>query len=219
MVNSNSTKLVKNNSFQLFKSKKSFNKVILVFLILLIIEVLYDSINAIDINYLKKPSLFVDEICSYNGVMNASLSNETYIKCDCNPEYATVKSEKGLINGVPIQCSYFRKRKFITVFFSIFLPFGVEYLYLEHYYFFAIIFIMCCTAIVGNCIRFTVSSGQEKYFKSKLNLFFFILLIVMIIFSIINIILMFIGVKDGNDIEVLDDLHLLVNIQTERSDT
>jgi hypothetical protein len=215
----NNTLNTEENSFQLFKNKRSPNKFILVFMIIIVIEILYDSLNAIDINYLKKPSLFVDEICSYNGVVDTKASNETSIKCICNPEYADDPKEEGLINGVKIQCSYFRKRKFITVFFSIFLPFGVEYLYLEHYYYFAIIFIMCCTAIVGNCIRFTVSSGQEKYFKNKLNLFFFILLIVMIIFSIINVILMFIGVKDGNKVEVLDDLHLLVNIQTEKNDT
>jgi hypothetical protein len=218
-INVNNRENQKKSSFELFKHKKGSNKFVLVFLTIIIIEILYDSIKAIDINYLKKPSLFVDEICSYNGVVNTKLSNETSIVCECNAEYANDERSLSEINGVKVQCSYFRKRKFITVFFSIFLPFGVEYLYLEHYLYFSIIFIMCCTAIIGNCIRFTVSSGQEKYFKNKLNLCFFILLVIMIIFSIINVILMFIGVKDGNNIDVLDDLHLLVNIQTERSDT
>lgn len=198
--------------------KSKSNILITAITFILIILILLDSINAFNIEYLNDPNLFVDEICSYNGSKNSSLSNDTYIKCDCNDEYANDPNESGEINGVPIQCSYFRKRKFITVFFSIFLPFGIEYLYLEHYLYFGFIFVLCCTSIIGNCIRFTVSSGQEKYLKNKVNVIFLLLLLVMIIFNVINIILMFIGVvSDGNHVEVLDDLHLLVNIQTESS--
>ena len=206
---------MKNILFSENQTRKKSSYILYGIILIFILAIFLDTINCFDISYLKKPSMFMDEICSYNGKGKAI--NDNNVVCECNKEYANDPNEKGTINGVPIQCSYFKKRKFITVFFSIFLPLGIEYFYLEHYAYFVIIIICCCTAIIGNCIRFTISTSQEKYFKNKVNLFFTLLLVAMVIFYIANVILMFIGVKDGNNVEVLNDLYLLVNIQSEQN--
>lgn len=185
------------------------------FIFLFIIALIIDSIQSFDINYLKKASLFADEICSFSG--DPILKDDgNVVECKCYQEYANNPSEDGQINGSKIQCSYTRKRKFITVFFAIFLPFGIEYFYLERYWVFFLILFLCCFSIIGNCVRFTISNTQENYFKNKVNLIFIILFIMMVLFTITNAVLMLIGlIKDGNGIEVYNDLYLLTSISNE----
>lgn len=160
---------------------------------------------------LNQPLMFEDEICSYNGMAN-TYSNSSYINCTCQDEFHNDPNLQRLINGVPVQCSYERKRRFIALFLSIFLPFGIDYLYLGRYLIFIIILFMCCLTLFGNCVRFAVSPHKD-YFKNKYNLFFIILAIVMLFWWILNIALIWTGViKDGNGIDTVNDLYFLINI-------
>jgi TM2 domain-containing membrane protein YozV len=167
-------------------------------------------------NYnLKDPELFKDEICSYNGIPNMYPSTTGFndIVCDCQEEFAHDPNFNKTINGVKVQCSYEKKRRFITLFLSIFLPFGLNYLYLGHFGIFFVVISICFITIFGNCYRFAQTQHNESYFKNKWNIFFSILAIFIITFWIMDIILIWVGiVKDSNNIETVDDLYYLVNL-------
>jgi len=171
------------------------------------------SIYTYSIQDLNNPAMFQDEICSYNGDPNPSTSNNTWIDCICQDEYTTFyQSPKIYINNVPVQCNYQKKRRFIALFLSIFLPFGMDYLYLGYYWLSAIIFILCWFTLTGNCVRFAVSTHID-YMKNKRNLFFLIMGISMLIWWLINVILIWTGIMtDGNGIETVNDLYYLINI-------
>lgn len=181
--------------------------------LLFILGVILQGYRSFQIQELSSPHLFIDEICSYNGVKNETASSANNITCNCAEEYDTLDSNR-YINKVKVQCNYFKKRQFLAVFLSIFIPFGFNYLYLEKYLLFVLIFCLCCTAIVGNCIRFTISS-HKNYFKNKINLLFSILGVAAIVIWILNIILMCLGiVLDGNSKEMFRDLYFLFNIES-----
>jgi hypothetical protein len=162
---------------------------------------------------LDSPYMFQDEICSYNGMINTDKSNVTWINCTCQDEFANDKSNPNkIINGVPVQCSYEKKRRFIALFLAIFLPFGVDYLYLGRYAIFVLTFLLCWITLIGNCFRFAVSSHTD-YLKNRKNLLFISLAILMFIWWILNIVLIWTGiVTDGNGVETVNDLYFLINI-------
>jgi hypothetical protein len=176
-------------------------------------------INCFQIEDLFKPDLYIDEICSYNNnspdtvtIKKDSSGAIQNVICKCTPEYANEPSMRK-INKVNVQCGYERKRRFIALFLSFFLPFGLDYLYLGQYWIFIGILLACCFTIIGNCYRFAVSS-HSNYFKNHSNLFFTALAILSLIWWVINIILIASGkITDGNGIETVSDLNLLVYIR------
>lgn len=158
---------------------------------------------------LKKASMFEDEICSYNG--ETRVSNDTVVECICNKEYTNENNpaKKRIINNNYVQCSYPKKRRFIAFFLAIFIPIGLDHLYLNNYWIFALIFLSCWFTIIGNCFRFAVSNRGD-YLKNKYNILFVVLGIFMSIWWIINIILIAQGIfKDGNNIDTVEDLSFL----------
>lgn len=198
-------------NFSLFRNiKKPY---LFLTIIIFILGVILQGYRSFQIQELSSPHLFIDEICSYNGKKNETASTDKNITCDCADEYTTLDSDR-YINNVKIQCNYFKKRQFLAVFLSIFIPFGFNYLYLEQYLLFVLIFFLCCTAIVGNCIRFTISS-HKNYFKNKINLLFSIIGAAAVVIWILNIILMCLGVvTDGNSKEMFRDLYFLFNVES-----
>jgi len=163
---------------------------------------------------LDKPEMFEDEICSYNGKPEVIKLNGTKntVNCTCYDEFFTDPNSNRFINGVKVQCSYAKKRRFIALFLSIFFPIGIDHFYLGNFYIFFLIFSGCWVMMIGNCIRFAVSP-HENYLKNTTNLIFVILAILMIIVWVVNIVLISTGVlKDGNNVETMEDLHFLINI-------
>jgi len=170
------------------------------------------NVTNFSVEDLNSPRLFEDEICSYNGVPDETLSSKSWVNCTCDDDYADDLSEVRYINGVPVQCSYQKKRRFIALFLSVFLPFGVDYLYLGHYLLFVILFFACWFTIIGNCVRFALTSHID-YIKNKKNLFFVIMAVLMITWWILNVALIWTGIiKDANGIKTVDDLHYLIKI-------
>ena len=97
--------------------------------------------------------LYLNEICSNNG--EPKYDEETKnITCICEDKYATEPREKYriYINGYLVQCSYERKSRFKAFFFAAVFPLGLDYLYLEHYFYFFLIFILCIVVICFNII-------------------------------------------------------------------
>jgi hypothetical protein len=157
--------------------------------------------------------MFADEICSYNG-QNIG-DSDTNVTCSCYSDFTNDMNSNRTINGVKVQCSYEKKRRFIALFLAIFIPFGVDYLYLGRYYISVIIFLTCCFTLFGNCARFAVSA-HNNYFEQKWNLFFVFMFVLLYISTIVNVILIASGiVSDGNDIETVNDLYFLVNINNQ----
>jgi hypothetical protein len=164
---------------------------------------------------LRDPALFKDEICSYNGSPNVIPKDTDYsdILCECQEEFANDPNFTKLINGVKVQCNYERKRRFITLFLSIFLPFGLNYLYLGHFSIFFLILSICFLTIFGNCYRLSVTQHNDSYFKNKWNIVFLVLALFLMTFWIVDIILVCVGiVKDSKNVETVDDLYYLINI-------
>ena len=98
--------------------------------------------------------LYLNEICSNNG--EPKYDEETKnITCICEDKYATEPREKYriYINGYLVQCSYERKSRFKAFFFAAVFPLGLDYLYLEHYFYFFLIFILCIVVICFNKIE------------------------------------------------------------------
>ena len=168
-----------------------------------------------DLTDLNKPEMFIDEICSYNGYRNESIKND--VVCICQNEYQNDPNLNRKINNVTVQCSYEKKRRFITLFLSIFIPFGFDYLYLERIFIFLLIFSSCLVMLIGNCVRFAISQNTNKYFQeSKWNIAFIIFALILIIWWIINIVLIGLGlIKDANGFETVDDLDFLINLNTQ----
>ena len=145
------------------------------------------------------------------------MSNNTNITCICQPEYVTNNPLNRTINGQQVQCSYEKKRRFITLFLSIFIPLGFDYMYLERTYSFILICLSCLTMLIGNCVRFAISNDTNKYFQeSRWNIAFVVFAFIMIAWWILNIMLIFTGaMTDANSIETVDDLNFLINLNTQ----
>ena len=167
------------------------------------------DIATFDPEDLNSPYMFKDEICSYHGNVNIEKSNKTFITCSCKNDYSTYSVKVFKINGVNKQCQYVKKRRFTTLFLAVFVPFGMDHFYLGNYFYCIPILLLCCTTIIGNCIRFAFPSEESKkgYLYDNINIFFAVLIIICLVTWIINIALIITGVtKDGNNIETFDDL-------------
>lgn len=193
------------------KDKKNNSRSLIYPIILAILVGTSKEFQMVDLLY--SPELFYDEICSYNGKMTINSTNNEY-KCICGKDFASVNKDK-YINNILVQCDYFKKRQFIAVFLSIFIPFGFDYFYLGYYLIFSFVFLLCFSSLIGNCYRFTASS-HKNYFKNKINLLFALLGVFAVGFWIINVICMSLGIiKDVNGVEMFPDLYLLVNIKSD----
>ena len=84
-------------------------------------------------------SIFQNEICSYSGEPQI-ISNQ--INFTCAKGYKTKQNPYDTFYDVPIQCNYRQKKRFVTFFLSLFIPFGFDYLYLGRYWVFALVFVV-----------------------------------------------------------------------------
>ena len=132
------------------------NKLIL-FIIYLIYRIkIINSFSAKEVfdNHL----LYLNEICSNNGEPQYDEKTNS-ITCICEDKYATEPREKyrKYINGYLVQCSYERKSRSKALFFAAVFPLGLDYLYLEHYFYFVLIFSLCILVICFNIISLVLN--------------------------------------------------------------
>jgi len=160
---------------------------------------------------LTNPYYYQDEICSYNGKVDTAISNTKYIKCECNKDYTDDPDQTLKINDITIQCSYQKKRKFIALFFAIFIPCGLDHLYIGNYILFGILFCFYVIVILGNMYRFAISS-EDDYLKNKINLVFFIFVFIFIAVWIADILFIFLYSKDHNGNPLVEDVALLFDL-------
>ena len=121
------------------------------------------------------PSLYKNEICSYNGY--AEIEAHDNIKCHCYPSFVNEPNEKNYkyIINQRVQCSYQKKKRFKTVFLAGILPMGLDYYYLGHIHFFVLIFIFFIGVIISNIIEFYMSyqldekTEESKYKYNEIN--------------------------------------------------
>ena len=121
--------------------------------------------------FLNNTSKYSNELCSYNGIPKYnSTTNE--VNCECKEKYADEprKDKIKFINGRHIiHCSYERKSRFTAIFFALCLPFGFDFLYLNRYLIFAIIFILSIIMIASNIIVFILN--YKLILKQKKQLY------------------------------------------------
>ena len=131
------------------------------------------SYNAKEI--LDNPSNYKHILCSGNGEPSYNhIKNE--VTCACKEGYTNEPSEEKKIrlNGHLIQCSYKRKSRFTTLFYSLCLPFGFDFLYLERCRIFAIVFCVVFTTITLNIVMFILNykmnlKNKENKFQNKMK--------------------------------------------------
>lgn len=181
--------------------KESYFLKIIVYLNVLI------GISNYSLKDLNNPEFFVDQICS-NRYTDYTLINNT-ILCNCSNNYATLPNNSFKINDNLVQCSYMKKKRYVTLFYSIFVPFGLDYLYLRHYFLFIVILLISGFALISNCYRFIFSKSKD-YLSDKSNCFYVGIGVIAIIFWIINIFMMGFGmITDEKGFETVSDLYLL----------
>ena len=172
----------------------------------------------LDVQDLNSPLLFKYEICSYHGTPNVTKKEDKInIDCICDDNYATLESNEQQINGIKVQCSYSKRRRFITFFLAAFIPFGFDYLYLGLYWLFCLIFLLCAVVIFGNCYFFfkyerdKSNETEEDPSTTTKRKIFIVCAFVAILFYIGNLVFIGVGrVKDANDIELIEDLDTII---------
>ena len=109
-------------------------------------------------NILDNAYNYRNELCSYNGkpTYNSSINEVT---CECNEQYANEprKNKLKYINGHLIQCSYERKSRVVVIFLALCIPFGFDFLYLERYIIFSIVFTVITIMFVSNIAIFILN--------------------------------------------------------------
>ena len=122
--------------------------------------------------YLEDTSLYMNEICSNNGIPKIDKETNTII-CECEEKYANEPREehKKYINNHFVQCSYEKKRRFLTFFLSAICPLGLDFFYLGHYGFFALIlFIFLLTTsfyIFSFILNYKIQKKIEEEKRTK----------------------------------------------------
>jgi len=152
---------------------------------------------------------FINEICSYNYKFFNVTNN--IVSCTCNEGFIST-NDTIFSNNQYIQCNYEQKKRYIVFFFSFFLLFGFEYLYLEKYAVFVFILIYIIFVIITSCyICVVLRETQEKEdLKSYFFIIFKYLPFSLVVWWILNNILIISGsVKDGNNMETYNDIALL----------
>lgn len=174
---------------------------------------------------ISSPELYKNEICSFKGI--PVIQKDNSIKCECFDGYETFNPKGLSIKNINIQCNYAKKKRFIALFFSIFIPLGIDYLYLEQYFLFITTLLLIIIIIGGNCFLILQSelhksqndaSSQKPLLPlstnhKKLKLIFLCLCCLLLIAYFINIYLIISGkIKDGNGIDTMNDISFLFNI-------
>ena len=177
---------------------------------------------------------YLNQICSYNGIPILDGNNVT---CICEDKYANEPREKErkFVMNQFIQCSYRKKKRFMTFFFAAITPFAIDYFYLGHYFYFVVIALINITIIVFNFISMVLNYQLEKkneeakrQLKLKkstnkfdirnlaelndrcvknFNLTSKILIIFMVIYWFSNAVIQWLGLlKDSNGVETENDM-------------
>jgi hypothetical protein len=181
-------------------------------LILILLNSIYTISSDADLENFK------NELCSFNGkfTRNISYKNNTY-GCVCQDEYDNNNNTTLMYfdNKYPILCGYEKKRRFIALFFSVFMPIGLDYLYLGFYPIFVAVLLLTLLTFVGNFVRFAIANTIDwSYFKNKYNLIFFVMLISYMIFYFLNAILIATGtIRDSNGIDTVSDIDYFYNFK------
>ena len=113
--------------------------------------------------FLEDTPSYINEICSHNGIPKIDKETKEII-CTCEEKYANEPREKykKYINGHFIQCSYEKKRRFLTFFLAAICPLGLDYFYLGHYLLFSIIFILSIIIVAFNIVSFVLNYKINK---------------------------------------------------------
>ena len=122
-----------------------------------------------------EPSLYKNEICSYNGYPEIEGFDD--IKCHCYSSFVDEPNKKNYkyIRGQKVHCSYQKKKRFKTLFLAGILPMGLDYYYLGHIFYFVIILLLFVGVIVSNCVEFYMSyqldekAEESKYKYNEMN--------------------------------------------------
>ena len=140
------------------------------FIFLLIIFLTKSNQDQIVINraYVENPLLYKNEICSYNG--EPKVNSDESVECTCYSSFVDEPREnhKKYLGNQLIHCSYQRKKRFTTFFYASILPIGLDYLYLEQYFYFAIVFVSFLIIIINQIVYFFLSYKlKEMYDEAK----------------------------------------------------
>ena len=122
----------------------------------------------IDKEYVEKPILYKNEICSYNG--NPIIVNKNSVQCNCYSSYVDEPREdhKKYVGDQVVHCSYKKKKRFTTFFLAGLVPMGFDYYYLGHYLYFSIVLISFVLLVISHIISFLLSYKlKEMYEESK----------------------------------------------------
>ena len=132
------------------------NKINFVLIYILFIKTKNEQI-VIDREYIESPLLYKNEICSYNG--NPTVINKNKIECSCYSSYVDEPREsfKKYVGNHEVHCSYKKKKRFTTFFLAGLVPIGLDYFYLEHYLYFAIICVSFLLLLLSYIICFIIS--------------------------------------------------------------
>ena len=151
------------------------NKYILQITFLLYIIKLTPSYSYDANEILSNSSNYKYILCSGNGEPFYNYSNNEVI-CTCKEGFTNEPDgeKKISLNGHLIQCSYKRKSRFTTLFYSLCLPFGFDFLYLERYKIFALIFCFIFITITLNIVTFILNykmnlKNKENKFQNKMK--------------------------------------------------
>ena len=164
--------------------------------------------------FIESPKIIKNQLCSFNGISSITLDN---ITCQCQEGFVRdVNIRK--INNYDVDCSYQMKSRLITLVFSLIIPLGFDYFYLEYYSTFLIIFFTVICVIILNiwllrCVlkydKLTSIGNIDKNFEKKYKKFKYAVIIIDFIFFgfyIINAILQGAGViKDKNGFNTISD--------------
>ena len=116
-----------------------------------------------------------NELCSYNGIPTYNhKTNE--VTCECKEKYTNEPKEekRKYINGHLVQCSYEKKSRLTVLFYALCIPFGTEFLYLQRYKVFAIVFCLSIGFISLNSYVFFLNykinmRSKETKIQNKIN--------------------------------------------------
>jgi hypothetical protein len=126
----------------------------------------------IDKDYIESPTLYKNEICSYNGSPKM-ISNDS-IECTCYSSYTDEPREehRKFIGNQMVHCSYKRKKRFTAFFLAGLFPIGLDYFYLEHYFYFIIVFTLFLLMLISRVVYFILSykvKAMHEESKYKYN--------------------------------------------------
>ena len=123
----------------------------------------------IDKDYIENPILYKNIICSYNGSPKV-VSNDT-VECTCYSSYTDEPREdyKKYIGNQMVHCSYKKKKRFTAFFLAGLMPIGLDYLYLEYYGYFFLVFLSFLLYIISQIVCFILSYKVKEIYEESKN--------------------------------------------------